>query len=163
MRRAAHKTLKAVGEDLERLAFNKAIARIHELVNAIGPAVDAAARGDSTVGKVATHEALSILVQLMAPFAPHLAEECWAALGHETMVAEARWPDFDPALVADNTIVLPVQINGKRRGEVEVARDADNADVEALTLSQDFVQRHLDGGTPKKVIVVPNRIVNIVA
>ncbi len=163
MRRATHKALKGVGEDFERLAFNKAIARIHELVNAIAPTLEASAQSAASADRAAAHECLSILVQIMAPIAPHLAEECWQALGHDVMVSQAPWPAFDPALVADDTVTMPVQINGKRRGEIAVARGADRGDVETFALSQDFVQRYLDGGTPKKVIVVPDRIVNIVA
>jgi len=163
MRKATHKALKGVGEDFARLAFNKAIARIHELVNAIAPAVDKAARSGADADRAAAHETLSILVQLVAPIAPHLAEECWATLGHGDMVARAPWPAFDPGLVADDTITMPVQINGKKRGELDVAREADKADVEASALALDFVQRHLNGAAPKKVIVVPGRIINIVA
>jgi leucyl-tRNA synthetase len=163
MRKAAHKALKGVGEDFERLAFNKAIARIHELVNAIAPVIERAGSGDDRAGKAAAHEALSILIQIMAPIAPHLAEECWAILGHADMVAKEPWPAFDPALIADDTIVLPVQINGKKRGEIAVARDAERDSVEASALELDAVQRHLNGAAPKKVIVVPGRIVNIVA
>ena len=94
---------------------------------------------------------------------PHLAEECWQALGYEKMVAETAWPVFDPALVTEDTVTLPVQINGKRRGEIIVAKDADKDSVERSALAADFVIHHLGGVSPKKVIVVPNRIVNIVA
>jgi leucyl-tRNA synthetase len=94
---------------------------------------------------------------------PHLAEECWAALGHKTLVANEPWPEVEPALLVENTITLPVQVNGKRRAEVTVARDATNAAVEAAALALDAVQRALDGKRPKKVIVVPQRIVNVVA
>ena len=162
MRKAAHKALKGVGEDFERLAFNKAIARIHEMVNAVAPAIDHAARSGSDADKATAHEVLSILIQLVAPIAPHLAEECWTALGHEAMVAETPWPAFDPALVADQTVTLPVQINGRKRGELEIARDTDRAGVESAVLALEFVQRHLGGAAPNKVIVVPGRIVNIV-
>ncbi|QKV19842.1 leucine--tRNA ligase [Oricola thermophila] len=162
MRRSAHKALKAVGEDFEKLAFNRAIARVHELVNEIAPAVDKAVSG-SSADKAAAHEALSILVQVIAPVMPHLAEECWHALGHTRMVAETPWPQFDPSLVEENTVTLPVQINGKKRGEIVVAKDADKDVVEKSALEADFVVHHLGGTNPKKVIVVPNRIVNIVA
>jgi leucyl-tRNA synthetase len=131
MRKAAHKALKSVGEDFEKLGFNRAIARVHELVNEIAPAVDNAASG-SGADKAAAHEALSLLVQIIAPVMPHLAEECWQALGYDTMVAETPWPKFDPALVVENTVTLPVQINGK------------------------------GGNPPRKLIVVPQRIVNVV-
>ncbi len=162
MRKAAHKALKAIGEDFEKLGFNRAIARVHELVNEIAPVVEKAASG-SAADKAAAHEALSILVQVIAPVMPHLAEECWQALGYETMVAETAWPKFDPALVEENSVTLPVQINGKRRGEIVVSKDADKAAVEEMALGADFVVHHLGGAAPKKIIVVPNRIVNIVA
>lgn len=162
MRKATHKTLEAVGDDFERLAFNKAIARIHELVNAIAPSVDQAASSDSADDKAAAHECLCILTHLIAPIAPHLAEECWSRLGQTQMVSQTRWPDFDAALVVDDTITLPIQINGKRRGELTIAKDTAPDDVEAAALQQDIVQRFLDGGAPKKVIVVPGRIINIV-
>ena len=162
MLRAAHKTLKAVGEDFERLGFNKAIARVHQLVNDMAPAVDKARTG-SQADLAAAHEALSILVQLIGPVMPHLAEECWQALGHDGLVAAAAWPVFDPDLVADDAITLPVQINGKKRGDIMVPAAAAPAEVEALALGADFVIAHLSGATPKKVIVVPGRIVNIVA
>ena len=93
---------------------------------------------------------------------PHLAEECWAALGHEGLVASRPWPQVEPALLVEDTVTLPVQINGKKRAEVTVARDATNAEIEAAVLALDAVQRALDGKRPKKVIVVPQRIVNVV-
>ncbi len=94
---------------------------------------------------------------------PHLAEECWAALGGTDLVAERPWPVFDPALVVDNQITYPVQINGKKRGDLTIARDADQAAIEQAVLALDFVQKALEGKTPRKVIVVPQRIVNVVA
>jgi leucyl-tRNA synthetase len=94
---------------------------------------------------------------------PHLAEECWAALGHDTLVATAPWPKLEPALLVESTITLPVQINGKKRADVTVARDARNAEIESAVLALDAVQRALAGKPPKKVIVVPQRIVNVVA
>jgi leucyl-tRNA synthetase len=94
---------------------------------------------------------------------PHLAEECWAALGHDTLVAGEAWPKVEAALLVEDTITLPVQVNGKKRAEVTVARNATNAEIEAAVLVLDAVQRALDGKRPKKVIVVPPRIVNVVA
>jgi len=93
---------------------------------------------------------------------PHLAEECWAALGHDGLVAEAAWPQVEPALLIETTVLLPVQVNGKKRGEVTVARDAKNADIEAAVLALDAIKIALDGKPPKKVIIVPGRIVNVV-
>ena len=93
---------------------------------------------------------------------PHLAEECWAALGHEAMIGTQAWPVFDPALVTENDVTMPVQINGKRRGEFTIARDAGQSAVEAAVMDLDFVKAALDGAAPKKIIVVPQRIVNVV-
>jgi leucyl-tRNA synthetase len=94
---------------------------------------------------------------------PHLAEECWAALGHTGLVAQAAWPDVEPALLIEQTVTLPVQINGKKRADIVVPRDAAAADIEAAVLGLDAVKRALEGRPPKKVIVVPQRIVNVVA
>ena len=108
-------------------------------------------------------EAAEILVQLFRPMMPHLAEECWAALGHKTLVAEAPWPQVEAALLVEDTVTLPVQVNGKKRADVTVARDAANTEIEAAVLALEAVQRALEGKPPKKVIVVPQRIVNVVA
>jgi leucyl-tRNA synthetase len=93
---------------------------------------------------------------------PHLAEECWAALGHKGFVAEQAWPQVEPGLLVENTVTLPVQINGKKRADVTVPREAKNAEIEAAVLALDTVNKALDGKRPKKVIVVPQRIVNVV-
>ncbi|MEP9399757.1 leucine--tRNA ligase [Mesorhizobium sp. KR2-14] len=162
--KAAHKALKAVGEDVEKLAFNRAIARIYELTNALaGPVGEIAeGKGDDAL-KAAAREASEILVHLIAPFMPHLAEECWAALGGKDLVAERSWPQFEPALVVDNDFTYPVQVNGKKRADLTIARDADQAAVEKAVLELESVQKALEGKTPRKVIVVPQRIVNVVA
>jgi leucyl-tRNA synthetase len=94
---------------------------------------------------------------------PHLAEECWAALRHKGLIAEAAWPKVEESLLVEDTVTLPVQINGKKRAEVTVARNAANAEIERAVLELEDVKRALDGKTPKKVIVVPQRIVNVVA
>jgi leucyl-tRNA synthetase len=111
----------------------------------------------------AMREAVNILVQLFHPMMPHLAEECWAALGHASLVAQAPWPEVERALLIEATVTLPVQINGKKRADVIVPRDAANADIEAAVLALDAVKKALDGKPPKKVIIVPQRIVNVVA
>jgi leucyl-tRNA synthetase len=110
----------------------------------------------------ACRRAAEILAQLISPFMPHLAEECWAALGHDTMIGTQPWPSFDPALVTENEVTLPVQINGKRRGDLTIARDAGQSAVEAAVLELDFVKAALNGAKLKKIIVVPQRIVNVV-
>jgi leucyl-tRNA synthetase len=163
IRKIAHKTLKAVGEDIDRLAFNKAVARIYELVNALHPALTAIAsgKGDAALA-AACKEGVDILVQLIAPMMPHLAEECWTVLGHTGMVAQSPWPVFDSALIVENDVTMPVQVNGKKRGDLTISRDADQAAVIEAVLALDFIQAILNGAQPKKVIVVPQRIVNVV-
>ncbi len=159
----AHKTLKAVQGELDKLAFNKAIARIYELVNALAAPLTNVAAGQSDQAYVAAvRNAAEILVQLIAPMTPHLAEECWSILGNEGLIAKSAWPQFDEALVAENEITLPVQINGKKRAELTIARDADQNAVQEAVLALDAVKAALNGQAPKKIIVVPLRIVNIV-
>ncbi|HEU0160955.1 MAG TPA: class I tRNA ligase family protein, partial [Rhizomicrobium sp.] len=155
LRQAVHKAIAAVTDHLEHLRFNSAVAQLYTLANTVGSSdkADPAAR----------REALEAIVLLCAPMMPHLAEECWKALGHDRLVAETAWPKYDPALTASDSVTMPVQVNGKRRGEVVMPKGADNAVVEAAALALDGVVRALDGASPKKVIVVPNRIVNIVA
>ncbi|MBL0933494.1 MAG: leucine--tRNA ligase [Rhizobiaceae bacterium] len=158
----AHKTVKAVGADIERLGFNKAVARLYELVNALAPrvqALDTASEAD----KAALRDAFDKLLVMVAPMMPHLAEECWAALGGEGLIANQAWPQFDAALTVDDEVTLPVQVNGKKRGDLTIARAADQSEVEAAALALDFVQKALEGKAPRKIIVVPQRIVNVVA
>ncbi|MER8701521.1 leucine--tRNA ligase [Mesorhizobium sp. M0768] len=162
--KAAHKILKSVGEDIEKLAFNRAIARIYELANALTVPLNEAAEGKAGPAlQAACREAVEILVHLIAPVMPHLAEECWQTLGGTDLVAERPWPDYDASLVVDAEIVLPVQVNGKKRGDLTIARDADQGAVEKAVLALDFVQKALEGKAPRKVIIVPQRIVNVVA
>jgi leucyl-tRNA synthetase len=161
--KAAHKAVKQVGEEIERLGFNKAVARLYELVNAIsGPLQVVAAGKADAATKAACRQALEHLVVMIAPMMPHLAEECWTALGGQGFAAQQTWPSYDPALTIDNEIVYPVQINGKKRADLTIARDADQAAVEKAALALEAVQKALDGKPPRKVIVVPQRIVNIV-
>ena len=159
--KAAHKTVKAVGEDIEKLGFNKAVARLYELANTISPKVSTAKDADAAA-KAALREAIESLVKMIAPMTPHLAEECWAELGCEGLVASQPWPAFDPALVVDDEITMPVQINGKKRADLTIARDADQSAVEEAALALDAVRAALDGKPPRKVIIVPQRIVNVV-
>jgi leucyl-tRNA synthetase len=162
--KAAHKTLKFVGEDIGKLAFNKAVARIYELANTLQGPLGAVSGGMATAEmKSALRQGVEFLVAMIAPMMPHLAEECWAALGGSGFAADRPWPKFDQALIIDNEIVLPVQINGKKRGDLTIARDADQVTVEQAVLALDFIQKALEGKPPRKVIVVPNRIVNVVA
>ena len=103
------------------------------------------------------------MVRLFHPMMPHLAEECWTALGHDTLLASESWPTLETALLVEETMTLPIQVNGKKRADVTVARNAGNADIEAAVLALDAIKRALDGKAPKKVIIVPQRIVNVVA
>ena len=108
-------------------------------------------------------EAIRLLAQLCSPFAPHLAEECWMVMGGKGMVATAKWPVADPAMLVSDTVLLPVQVNGKKRAEITLPRDASNEAVEAAAKADDNVKPFLVGLTVRKVVVVPGRIVNIVA
>jgi leucyl-tRNA synthetase len=160
LRKASHKTVKLVTADIEHFRFNKAIARLYELASDIGATLQKHA-GAPGVG-FALREALEKLAGLINPFMPHLAEEIWQKLGHETLMVDTPWPVFEDALTVDDTITLPIQVNGKRRGEIEIAPDAETATIEALALADEGVKRAMDGKDPRKVIVVPGRIVNIV-
>jgi leucyl-tRNA synthetase len=159
LRRVTHKTIKAVTEGFDSLRFNTAIARIYSFVAALRAHPG---EGASPALLAARTEALDALARLIAPVVPHLAEECWTRLGREGLVAEAPWPVFDPALATDEEVVLPVQVNGKRRGEIRAAVGAPEEAVRELALASEFLAPHLVGMTVRKVIVVPDRIVNIV-
>jgi leucyl-tRNA synthetase len=152
LERKLARVVAAVGEAIEDLQFNKAVAQLYELVTAIEKAPVSATRC----------EAIRTLVTLISPMAPHLAEECWAALGCDGLVANAEWPAYDPALLIDDQVTLAVQVNGKLRDTVAAPRGLDRESAETLALSLDKVQRQLDGASPRKVIVVPDRLVNIV-
>ena len=164
LRKAAHGALAKVSEDIGKLRFNRCVAHIYELSNALQASLAAAKNGGvGPAYAAAVREAIEIMVQLFAPMMPHLAEECWAALGRKDLIAEAAWPKVEQSLLVEDTITLPVQINGKKRADVTVARDAVNSDVERAVLELEAVVRALEGKAPKKVIVVPQRIVNVVA
>jgi leucyl-tRNA synthetase len=153
LERKVHRAVAAVGEAIDGLQFNKAIAQLYELTTAIEKAKPSATRLD----------AVRNLILLVAPGAPHLAEESWAALGESGMVADAPWPTFDPSMLIDDQVTLAVQVNGKLRDTLSAPRGLDRAAAEALALASDKVQRQLAGAPPRKVIVVPDRLVNIVA
>ncbi|MEQ9661442.1 MAG: class I tRNA ligase family protein, partial [Parasphingopyxis sp.] len=151
--RKLHQTIAGVAEDIEALGFNKAVAKIYELANAIEKA-DASASRDAAV---------AMLVRLVAPMVPHLAEEAWAKLGEEGLVADAAWPEVDESLLVEDEVTIAVQVNGKLRDTLSAAKGAPKAELEAMALASDKIARTLDGAKPKKVIVVPDRLVNIVA
>ncbi|HEX3888825.1 MAG TPA: class I tRNA ligase family protein, partial [Phenylobacterium sp.] len=159
-RRATHKQIKQVTEAIDTFRFNSGIARLYEFLNLLK--ANPAANGSPAL-LAARQEALSAFARLIAPFTPHLAEECWVRVGGQGMAAMADWPAFDPALTEDAVLVLPVQVNGKRRGEISAPAGASAADVEKIVLDDPEIARRLEGLTIRKVIVVPDRIVNIVA
>ncbi len=146
--RATH----GVAQDIEALAFNKAIARLHDLANRVEKAPDGPAKA----------AAVRAMLPLVAPMAPHLAEAGWALLGGEGLIADAPWPSYDPALLVDDSVTIAVQVSGKLRDTITLPRDADKAAMEAAALASDKVQRAIDGATPQRIIAVPGRLVNIV-
>ena len=154
--KAAHKAVKFVTEGFEGFRFNAAIAKLYEFVTTIRNADIA------KTGSKARREALTLLAGLIAPVTPHLAEECWTRLGHDGLIANAPWPKFDPALAQDDAYVLPVQVNGKKRGEISIPVGASEEQIREMALADEGVKRHLDGVSIRKIIIVPNRILNFV-
>ena len=154
LRKFAHKALDKITAGIDAFRFNTSVAQIYELTNAL-------TKYKTTDG--AKMEALGILIRTIAPFMPHLAEECWAHLGGEGLCYAASWPTAEPALLVDDEITLPIQVNGKRRSELKTAKDTSKDDIEALAMSDEAVKRSLEGLTIRKVIIVPGRIINIVA
>jgi leucyl-tRNA synthetase len=157
LRQTTHRTIAAVSDDIERFRFNRSVARIRELSNAIG-----AYQPAGEAGGVVLREALETLVLLVAPMMPHFAEEAWRSLGHDGFVCRQSWPEADPALTAEERLVVPVQVNGKKRATLELVPDANPAAVEAEALAEPKVAAAIAGKAVRKVIVVPNRIVNVV-
>ncbi len=162
LRKAAHRALNNVSDDISKLRFNRCVAHIYEFANALSDSIGSAETAPSPDFAWSLREAGDILVRLFQPMMPHLAEECWAALGHKTLVATENWPQVEPALLVESSITLPVQVNGKKRADVTVPREAGKDEIEAAVLALDEVKKALDGKSPKKVIVVPQRIVNVV-
>ncbi|WP_224704145.1 leucine--tRNA ligase [Devosia aquimaris] len=161
LRKIVHRAVHNVGNDIEGLRFNRAVAQIYELTNAL--VRQAGICSAAPAGRLdALEQGVSHLIQLIAPMMPHLAETCWEALGKQGLVADAPWPTVDTALLVDDTVTVPIQINGKRRGEIAVAKGTPAAEVEKLVLSLDEIVRILDGKAPKKIVIVPDRIVNVV-
>jgi leucyl-tRNA synthetase len=151
--KATHRAIDDVTKGIEGFAFNKAIAKLYEFTNTLQK---------SKASKTDKQAAMRVMAQLMQPMTPHLAEEVWALMGGEGMVTTAPWPVVDPAMLVDDTITMPIQINGKRRSEIKVAKDLPKSEVEKLALADEAVIRALDGNAPKKLIVVPGRIINVV-
>ncbi len=155
--RATHVALDNVGKMIPALRNNAAVAQVYTLVNALEQAVRS-----NNVSAITLRSAIEITLQMVAPMMPHLAEECWAKLGHETMISDTPWPKVDESWLVQSTITLPVQINGKKKGEITVDVDLDREGVEKEVLAQDFVQAALSGKSVRKLVVVPGRIVNVV-
>jgi leucyl-tRNA synthetase len=151
--RAMHKAIHDVTQGIESFGFNAAIAKLYAFTNQLGK---------SKAGKATQRQAIMTLAQLMSPVTPHLAEDIWAHQGGEGLVTTAPWPVADELLMIDDNVTMPIQINGKRRAEISVPRDMDRAEVEKIAMKVDAVIKALNGAAPKKVIVVPGRIVNVV-
>ncbi len=151
--KATHRAIDDVTKGIEGFAFNKAIAKLYEFTNTLQK---------SKAGKADKQAAMLVMAQLMQPMTPHIAEEVWALMGGKGMVTTAPWPTLDPAMLIDDTITMPIQINGKRRSEIKVAKDLPKSEVEKLALADEAVIRALAGNAPKKLIVVPGRIINVV-
>ncbi len=156
--RLTHKTIRSVSQDIETLGFNKAVARLYELMNAIRKAKDA--DGEMLAAR---YQATRTLILLLSPFVPHLAESCWEKLGEQGLVAQTPWPDFEDELAEDDTIVIPLQVNGKRRGQLDVIAGLSKDELSDLAMKNPSVQKSIAGLEVKKVIIVPDRIINIVA
>ena len=150
--RKCHQTVAAVATDIEALSFNKAVARIYEFASAIDKAEPSASRS----------AAIRSILLLVAPMMPHLAEEAWARIGGQGLVADVAWPDVDPALLVEDEVTIAIQVNGKLRDTEVAAKGTDRASLEAMAVANNKVQAILSGAQPKKVIVVPDRLVNIV-
>ena len=157
LRRAAHATIDAVTDDIDELHFNTAISKLMELTNAL-----IRERESGLAGTEAYAEAVDVLLKLLAPIAPHVAEELWERRGHPYSIHVQPWPVADPALVAAETIELPVQVDGKLRDRLVVTPDTPADEIERMALASEHVQRYLAGRAPARVIQIPGRLVNVV-
>jgi len=163
LRQAAHRAIAGVNNDLENFHLNKAVARVRELTNQIEDVLKDETSSARPLVCSSAKEAIEIALQLLAPMMPHVAEELWEAIGHKTWLAETSWPVADATLLEDDSVTIAVQVNGKLRATIQLPKGADKAEAEAAALAEPNVQRALDGAAPKKVIVVPDKIVNLVA
>ena len=157
LRRASHKAVHAIDKAIEEFRFNSSIATIHEWVSTLKKAEQG---GDELIA--ARFEGASMLARCLIPFMPHLAEECWDMIGGEGLCSAATWPDVEASLLVEDSVTMPIQVNGKRRAEISVSKTASKDDIEAKALAEPTLQSFIHGKTIKKVIVVPGRIVNIV-
>jgi leucyl-tRNA synthetase len=157
LRQVTHKTIAGITDDYERFHFNKSVARLYELTNAI-TAFDTAGAG----GAWAMREALEALVRLLGPMAPHLAEEMWQRLGHDTLLADTPWPAADTTLTVDDTVTVAIQVNGKLRGTIDVSAGAGQDVVEPAALAIPNVAATIGGNPVRKLVFVPDKLVNFV-
>ncbi len=153
LQKATHRAIDDVTNGIEGFAFNKSVAGLYQFTNTLAK---------SKADKAAKIEAMKTMAQMMQPMTPHLAEEIWTTMGGTGLVTEAPWPKVDPAMLVDDTVTLPIQINGKRRDEIEVSADISKEELEKIVMANDSVQRALDGNVLRKLIIVPGRIVNVV-
>ena len=151
--REMHKVIRDVTLGIDSFGFNASIAKLYAFTNSLAK---------SKASKSVQRQAIMTLAQLMAPMTPHLAEDIWQRQGGDGLVVQNAWPIADEAMLEESSITLPIQVNGKRRGELQIAKDLPKEQIEALVLENSAVQKVLEGATPKKIIVVPNRIVNVV-
>lgn len=159
MRRKIHETIQKAGDDIgRRFTFNTAIAAVMELTNALGRFDDASGQGHAV-----RQEGLEAIVLILAPMVPHIAHRLWRELGHAGAVVDAAWPAADEAALQRDVVDMVVQVNGKLRSRIRVAADADQEAIRELALNDDNVRRFITGKHVERVIVVPNRLVNVVA
>jgi leucyl-tRNA synthetase len=157
LRQTTHRTIAGVSADINALHFNKAVARLYEFVNALSQSVSHAESA------AACHEAMLVLVRLISPMTPHLSEELWAFMGQDGLVANAAWPIADPALTAQESVAIAIQINGKLRDTLDIPKGIDREALESQVLALPKIKTALQGLSIKKIIIVPDRIVNVVA
>jgi len=150
LQRSLHKTIRKVTSDTETLQMNTAIAQMMIFTN------------DATSAATLPREVIEAFLRLLSPYAPHICEEVWQRLGKDELIAYAEWPNWDPELARDEMITIVIQVNGKKRDELHVSQDTDKDELERLALASENAQKFIDGKKPKKVIVVPGRLVNIV-
>jgi leucyl-tRNA synthetase len=160
LRKQAHRATHAVGADIETLRFNRAVAQVYELSNALAAYLQKKRHAGANAPVL--REVAQRLILMIAPIMPHLAETCWWVLGNEGLVAEAPWPAVDESLLRDDTVIVPIQVNGKRRAELTLPLGAPRDMIEREVLSLEPIARMLDGKPPKRLVIVPDQIVNVV-
>ena len=162
IRKVTHKIISEITEALDNLRFNRAVAYIYELSNSLTTIITDKPKNIDTSMAWALRESLEAYCKLFGPMAPHLAESCWNHLGHTNLLAEQPWPTYEKKLIINETSVIIVQINGKKRGEIEISIDAEQKEVEQKAFNVENVIRAINDNTIKKVIYVPGKILNVV-